>query len=1036
MPPRRATGERQPSAVLPAPGTAVQRDSGTLPDAATGTGPVEDAGAGLDLGLDSDVTAVPDGRGQDLDGWSRCFDDRAPQTDGRVWDVGARYSAVNGKGRALGGRVSGVDGPVQDLGGRPAEANGGGRDVDGRAPRSAGRVPGLGSQVPALERRANRVNQVGPVGPVSQAGQDAKGPAGQEAAGQQGAGPQPAGQDPPGRQTAAEPSPEQDPADRNPARREVPGHQDPSAQGPVRHGPAARDGTQQDTAPGAAGQHAAGAGVGAGAGAGGHGPTGPGTTGRDATGQGVTGRGVSGRGVTGPGTTRTGGGAAAGRPLSVPGTAGRQAGRTGLAPPAVGQGGGSGPGGGPDDDAASRLTFQTALPGALVALAVVVFGAGVYRAVGGHHALFPYGVTGWSLAILTGLIVGHLVALGRERWTGGSGSGAALTLAVLLLYGWVPAGMVSLIVIVLVGVARRHGWRQGVLHGAADVLGIGSGALVLWACGQVPSVETPWKPETWGLMTAPEAVLVATSYVAVTRLAVWYVHTPRAGLPTVMRTALLRQGVVGVALLAIAPLICVVAIARPVLLPLFAVPLIALDSSLWFARARAEEQLRDPLTGLPNRQWLLERTWTALDEAEQVGARTALMLIDLDRFRSVNDTLGHLAGDRLLLQIAERLRLALPRGAGAARLGGDEFAVLLPVADSITSASRAARTLVAELGKPLDLDGLTLVLEASAGLAVYPDHALDAEGLLQRADVAMYQAKRDRTGVEVYESKRDSNTPDRLGLLGDLRRALDAQEVELHYQPKVRFDGEVAGLEALMRWVHPERGRVPPDEFIAIAESSGLMPHLTEYVLETALAQVARWRAQGLKVPVAVNVSPRDVHSPGFAGSVAARLARHGVPPWALQLEITEHVLLEDPQRAADTLAGLAGHGVKMSLDDFGTGYSSLVHLRRLPVSELKIDRSFVARLAIDNEDAEIVRCTVDLAHSLGLVVVAEGVEDDETWERLRDLGCDAVQGWLVAAAMPAEKATAWLRAREVRPSGSTERTGVAGGPVPGDAQG
>lgn len=190
------------------------------------------------------------------------------------------------------------------------------------------------------------------------------------------------------------------------------------------------------------------------------------------------------------------------------------------------------------------------------------------------------------------------------------------------------------------------------------------------------------------------------------------------------------------------------------------------------------------------------------------------------------------------------------------------------------------------------------------------------------------------------------------------------------------------------------------------------MPHLTEYVLETALAQVARWRAQGLYVPVAVNVSPRDVHTPGFAGSVAARLARHGVPACALQLEITEHVLLEDPQRAADTLAGLTGHGVKMSLDDFGTGYSSLVHLRKLPVSELKIDRSFVARLAIDNEDAEIVRCTIDLAHSLGLLVVAEGVEDDETWERLRDLHCDAVQGWLVAAAMPPQETTAWLRAR------------------------
>ncbi|MES9507963.1 EAL domain-containing protein [Streptomyces sp. NPDC000609] len=650
----------------------------------------------------------------------------------------------------------------------------------------------------------------------------------------------------------------------------------------------------------------------------------------------------------------------------------------------------------------------------VIAIAVVQIATGFYRTVSEGHALFPDGRAGWSLAVLTGIIVGHLVALGRDRWWGGTGSGASLTLAVLLLYGWVPAALVSLVVVVLVGIARRHRWWQGLLHGAVDILGIGAAALVLAAFGEVQTVESPWRPLDWGIDAAPGVLLAASTYLLVTRVLLWYAQAPQGGggLPTIARTALLRQGLVAVALLAIAPLICVVAMATPLLLPLFAVPLIALDSALWIARARAEEQLRDPLTGLPNRQWLLERTWTALEDAESVGARAALVLIDLDRFRAVNDTLGHLAGDRLLLQIAERLRLALPRGAEAARLGGDEFAVLLPTADSTTSAQRVARHLVAELSSPLDLDGLTLVLEASAGVAVYPDHALDAEGLLRRADVAMYQAKRDRTGVEVYESKRDSNTPDRLGLLGDLRRALDAGEVELHYQPKVRFDGQVAGLEALVRWVHPERGRVPPDEFIAIAESSGLMPHLTEYVLETALAQVARWRAQGLFVPVAVNVSPRDVHTPGFAGGVAARLARHGVPAGALQLEITEHVLLEDPQRAADTLAGLTGHGVKMSLDDFGTGYSSLVHLRRLPVSELKIDRSFVARLAVDNEDAEIVRCTIDLAHSLGLLVVAEGVEDDETWERLRDLRCDAVQGWLVAAAMPPLETTAWLRAR------------------------
>jgi diguanylate cyclase (GGDEF)-like protein len=650
---------------------------------------------------------------------------------------------------------------------------------------------------------------------------------------------------------------------------------------------------------------------------------------------------------------------------------------------------------------------------------------GLLDALSDGHALFPGGTLGWALAVLTGIVVGHLVAMGRDRWWGGTGSGAALVLAVQLLAGWVPAVLVSLAVVVLVGAARRHRWRQALLHGAVDILGIGAAAGTLGLFGHHPSVERPWVPDNWSWTALPAVVVTALAYLAVTRILLWAVHAPRGGLPTVARIALARQGMVGVALLGISPLILVVACHEPAVLPLFAVPLIALDSTLWIAHARAEEQLRDPLTGLPNRQWLLERAWAAIDTAgEEDDAKVGLILIDLDKFRSVNDTLGHLAGDRLLLQIAERLRLALPRGAEAARLGGDEFAVLLPACDSVTRAQRVARGLVAALGSPLDLDGMTLVLEASAGVSVYPEHACDAEGLLRRADVAMYQAKRDRSGAEVYEARRDANTPDRLGLLGDLRRALDSGEVQLHYQPKVRFDGEVAGLEALVRWVHPERGRVSPEEFTHIAETSGLMPRLTEYVLDTALAQIARWRRMGLFAPVAVNISPRDVHSPGFAGAVAARLARHQVPPGALQLEITEHVLLEDPQRAADTLNGLTGHGVKMSLDDFGTGYSSLVHLRRLPVSELKIDRSFVARLIADAEDAEIVRCTIDLAHSLGLLVVAEGVEDDETWERLRDLHCDAVQGWLVAAAMPADEATAWLRARRARPTAALDLRG------------
>lgn len=343
-------------------------------------------------------------------------------------------------------------------------------------------------------------------------------------------------------------------------------------------------------------------------------------------------------------------------------------------------------------------------------------------------------------------------------------------------------------------------------------------------------------------------------------------------------------------------------------------------------------------------------------------------------------------------------------------MGGDEFAVLLPGINCPDSLERVAKALIAELAAPIRLDGLLLVLEASGGVCVYPQHAQDAEALLRRADVAMGHAQRGHCGVAQYDETQDADTPYRIGLLGDLRRALETGEVQLHYQPKVAFDGRVVGLEALLRWERPGQGKVPPDEFVGLAESSGLMPRLTDYVLEAAVGQLAYWRDQGLQVQVAVNVSPRDVLNPGFAQRVAGHLVRHQVPAHALQLEITERLLLDDSRRAADTLAELRGYGVGMSLDDFGTGHSSLVRLRSLPVGELKIDRSFVSRMVADDHDAAVVRCSVELAHSLGLTVVAEGVEDDETWERLHCMGVDAVQGWLVSAALPAEQATAWLR--------------------------
>ncbi|MEU9130950.1 bifunctional diguanylate cyclase/phosphodiesterase [Kitasatospora sp. NPDC048540] len=509
--------------------------------------------------------------------------------------------------------------------------------------------------------------------------------------------------------------------------------------------------------------------------------------------------------------------------------------------------------------------------------------------------------------------------------------------------------------------------------------------------------------------------------------------------------AVLLLGVVLAGAAPLIPLAVLVYRYEPELLPLFAVPLAVLVAAWRIARDRARDQLTDPLTDLPNRQALLIAAQEAIAAHDgEDDYSVGLILLDLDRFRSLNDALGHTAGDRLLVHIARRLNRALRSGPGpqpgpprpgvpalqdpaedvfaalppsvqrsgqavVARMGGDEFAVLLPGVGSPETMERVAKALIVELAAPIRLDGLLLVLEASAGVCVYPTHAQDAESLLRRADVAMAHAQRSRSGVEQYDESRDIDTPYRIGLLGDLRRALETAEVKLHYQPKVAFDGRVVGLEALLRWERAGQGRVAPDEFISLAESSGLMPRLTDYVLESAVGQLAIWRAQGLKVPVAVNVSPRDVLNPGFAARVAGHLDRNQVPADALQLEITERLLLDDSRRAADTLDELRRYGVRMSLDDFGTGHSSLVRLRSLPVGELKIDRSFVSRMVADDHDAAVVRCSVELAHSLGLTVVAEGVEDDETWERLQSMGVDAVQGWLVSAALPADQATAWL---------------------------
>jgi len=421
----------------------------------------------------------------------------------------------------------------------------------------------------------------------------------------------------------------------------------------------------------------------------------------------------------------------------------------------------------------------------------------------------------------------------------------------------------------------------------------------------------------------------------------------------------------------------------------------------------------DPLTRLTNRALLRERVEHALAHAP----RLALLLMDLDRFKEVNDTLGHQAGDLLLQRIGPRLRDVVRDGDTVARLGGDEFALLLPGADA-EGAVRVTQALLGALAEPFDLEGRRVDIGASAGIALYPDHGADATTLLRQADVAMYSAKRARTGHAVYAAAQDRHTPHRLALMGELREALAAGALALHYQPLVALaSGRMIGVEALLRWPHPERGLVPPDEFIPLAEHTGLIGAVTVWVLERALGQVAAWEATGLVTGVAVNLSAHTLHEPGVYDMVAEALQRHQVAPARLTLEVTESALMLDPDHARAVLGRLRALGVRVSIDDFGTGYSSLGYLKDLPADEVKIDKGFVLGMGAEGHtgaftNAALVQSIVAMAHALGLGVVAEGVETAAVEQRLAALRCDTAQGYYLSRPVPPAEVERWARAR------------------------
>jgi len=419
----------------------------------------------------------------------------------------------------------------------------------------------------------------------------------------------------------------------------------------------------------------------------------------------------------------------------------------------------------------------------------------------------------------------------------------------------------------------------------------------------------------------------------------------------------------------------------------------------------------DGLTGLPNRELLRDRLGQSLAVASRSNIEVALLLIDLDRFKEINDTLGHSFGDRLLCQVGPRLQSVLRDGDTVARLGGDEFAVLLPLVDDVGEAQAVAERLRNSLHQSFDVDGCALDVEASIGIALSPWHGTDTEELLRNADIAMYAAKERKAGAVVFAPTEHGTAPSRITVLGDLRRALDgSEELFLHYQPKYTLDGErIEGLEALLRWQHPVEGAIPPGEFIPVAEGTGIILRLTERVLELALAQMRRWLDAGHAVPVAVNLSTRCLLDAGLPELVQRLLTGHGVPAALLRLEVTESAVMGDATRCMQVLQRLHDLGVKLSIDDFGTGYSSMAYLRRLPVDELKVDRSFVLGMTTNSADAVLVRTAIDLGHNLGLTVVAEGVEGAEHVLALRALGCDVAQGYHYARPMPATEMSALL---------------------------
>jgi diguanylate cyclase (GGDEF)-like protein len=435
---------------------------------------------------------------------------------------------------------------------------------------------------------------------------------------------------------------------------------------------------------------------------------------------------------------------------------------------------------------------------------------------------------------------------------------------------------------------------------------------------------------------------------------------------------------------------------------------------------RAEKRIRhlaynDLLTGLPNRTLFFDLLGQSVAQARSTQSMLAVLFMDLDRFKYVNDNLGHDVGDRLLVAVAQRVRRTVRSVDVVARLGGDEFTVVLTDIDGPAPAATAAQSICRVLAAPFQIDGHDIFVTSSVGIAMYPHDGLDVPTLIKHADSAMYRAKKTNTGFQFYEASMENTLSEHVRLESDLRRALENSELEVYYQPQARLgDERIIGMEALVRWNHASRGMVPPNDFIPLAEETGLINPLGEFVLRTACAQLRAWLDDGLpSMRVAVNLSVRQLLQKNFADTVEAALQDTGLPPHLLELEITESTLMEQASDTLQALHRLRALGVRLSIDDFGTGYSSLSYLKRFPVDIIKIDRSFVRDVPQDADDAAIIAGIIALAHSLRLEVVAEGVETQAQLDYLKEQFCDLLQGYYLSAAVPAPEFAELVRKRE-----------------------